>query len=325
VALFLKKFQRIYIEITNKCNLKCTFCPTVERETQILSPTQLSLILKKIEGHTEKICLHLMGEPLSHPSFDSLIGPISFFKIPVILTTNGMLLKNWIIPLSSWGELFQLNISIHSFPDNFLQNKPFSLEEKKQKFTHYLFTLVQHLDFLKENKPNLFVNFRLWNLSKELRWETSLKTEEELYNEMAIKFLENHYRTSIEEDRRIKKNKKNKRLSYRTFLHFDTRFVWPSLPIVSSSKYKVEPQEGTCQGLSSHIGIHSNGEVVPCCLDKEANLSLGNIFNQELSEILDSSRAKTIKEGFKKGYLREALCQNCDFATRFKTHLFKKP
>lgn len=108
-----------------------------------------------------------------------------------------------------------------------------------------------------------------------------------------------------------------KRIKGRLYFHFDSRFEWPSLnqPIRSTS--------GFCYALSSHIAIHVNGEVVPCCLDKDADLSLGNVLNSSLSDILKSERAISIKRGFDKGERREDLCQRCQFIDRFQKKNFQ--
>src|SRR5688572_28819046 len=82
--------------------------------------------------------------------------------------------------------------------------------------------------------------------------------------------------------------RKGTRIKGRLYLHLDSRFQWPhpAQPFRSA--------RGFCHGLSSHIGILADGTVVPCCLDKEGVLSLGNCSAQPIETILQSSRATTI-------------------------------
>jgi radical SAM protein with 4Fe4S-binding SPASM domain len=109
-----------------------------------------------------------------------------------------------------------------------------------------------------------------------------------------------------------KSNMKSKRIWNRLYLHFDSKFEWPALnlPQISTT--------GFCHGLTSHIGIHANGTVVPCCLDKEACIKLGKIPETPLIDILQSDRAKAMKKGFGQKILLESLCQRCDYIKRFQ-------
>nr|WP_266096384.1 SPASM domain-containing protein [Aliarcobacter butzleri] len=73
--------------------------------------------------------------------------------------------------------------------------------------------------------------------------------------------------------------------------------------------------------MDSHFGVLSNGDVVPCCLDKDAIINLGNIEDNSLKNILTSKRVKDIQNGFKKDILVEELCQKCEYRTRFDKRL----
>ncbi len=95
------------------------------------------------------------------------------------------------------------------------------------------------------------------------------------------------------------------------YLHFDTRFEWPDL------ENKSFGSNGRCNGLIGHIGIQADGTVVPCCLDKEAILNLGNCLETPLSDILNDKRATEMRDGFNNGKLVEDLCKRCDFIKRF--------
>jgi len=62
-----KRFKRIHVEISNICNVQCSFCPIVERPKEIMGLDKYKIILDQIVSLAEDICLHLMGEPLAHP------------------------------------------------------------------------------------------------------------------------------------------------------------------------------------------------------------------------------------------------------------------
>ena len=122
--------------------------------------------------------------------------------------------------------------------------------------------------------------------------------------------IEERFKVKIEPsvDVRVQKSKK---LLNRLYLHFDTEFTWPSLdlPLIGT--------KGTCYGLDSHFGILAEGTVVPCCLDKEGKIPLGDANTTPILEILESEKAKAILKGFKERKLIDPLCQRCNYVTRF--------
>ena len=61
----------------------------------------------------------------------------------------------------------------------------------------------------------------------------------------------------------------------------------------------------------------SDGTVVPCCLDHEGTLALGNLFRQELADMLAAPLARAMREGFERGERAAPLCRRCGYAERF--------
>ena len=90
----MKKFRKIYIEITNVCNLKCSFCSEVTKKRRFMTKEEFELILKKINKYTDYIYLHVKGEPLLHKEIIEFIKMASKYNIKVNLTTNGTLFPN---------------------------------------------------------------------------------------------------------------------------------------------------------------------------------------------------------------------------------------
>ena len=90
------------------------------------------------------------------------------------------------------------------------------------------------------------------------------------------------------------------------------KFEWPDIQIDSLG------EEVFCHGLRNQIGILVDGTVVPCCLDSEGNINLGNIFEKSLKDIVEDKRARDIYDGFSRRRAVEELCKKCGYATRFK-------
>lgn len=283
--------ERIYIEISNICNLQCSFCPEVERDQKVMGLDDFEKIITQAVPLAKQVCLHLMGEPTAHPRFPEIIKICEKYDAKVMLTTNGTLLKRHEETLRSTA-IAQINFSVHSFRDNF----------SDRDLHAYLLPILEFSRSLHETNPETYINYRLWNLGAGDQGE---KANDDVYD-----LVERYF------DVKINRNQgsgrfKSKRVWERVYFHFDTRFEWPhpDLPLRSD--------QGTCHALKSHTAIHADGTVVPCCLDKEARLPLGNCLETPLSEILINERSTKMRTGFQNGKLVEDLCQRCDYVSRF--------
>ena len=287
-----KRFQTIYIEISNICNLQCTFCPVVERDKKVMSVDDFQNVLEQAAPMTEKVCLHLMGEPLAHPDFEKIHSLCVKAKIPIQITTNGILIERYQDLILSSPIIRQINFSIHSFKDNF-PNRPLS------EYVSPIFSFSKNAS---KQKPELYINYRLWNL----------KSDAQNDNDEFIEACEKAFDISVKRTFEIGAIK-SKKIWNRVYLHFDTRFEWPSPAL------QMLGEKGSCHGMRKQIGIHADGTVVPCCLDKEARINLGNCLDDELESIINSERALSMIKGFDQGVFVEDLCKRCSFARRFKS------
>lgn len=283
-------FERLYIEISNICNLQCTFCPEVIRDKKIMPVADFRMLAEQAKPLTKQVCLHLMGEPLAHPHFAEIMDICDELGLRVFLTTNGTLIKRHTERLAKWRSLDQINFSVHSYFAN----------PEKQTLNDYLKPI---LEFCDQANPDFYINLRLWNLQK-----TNFQKDQNL---RVFEFLNRHFHVELNENVDVKMNK-SKKIRGKTYVHFDTEFIWPSLNQPYRSK------EGSCYGLRKQLAIHANGDVVPCCLDKETVLKLGNAHQKTLKEILKSERAVAIRTGFEQNQLIEDLCQKCQYADRFR-------
>ena len=277
----MKRFRKVYVEISNVCNLSCRFCPGTKRQPKIMDTEEFTQILNKLRPYTDFVYFHLMGEPLLHPRLEEYLTIAGQMGLRVILTTNGTLLQKQQEMLLASPALHKVNISLHAFEANDL-SVPF-----EEYLTHCL-------AYGKAATGNKLTVFRLWNQGGE-----------DEKNGQILQALEKAFPKPWEESR------KGIRLADKVYLEYGDKFDWPDLSC----------EEGTdqifCYGLNDQLGVLCDGTVVPCCLDHEGDIPLGNLLQQELSEILESSRTKAIMEGFAQRKAAEPLCRRCGYARRF--------
>ena len=277
----MKRFQKIYVEISNICDLKCSFCPGTRRAKRIMTEDEFSSLLPKLKPWTDFLYFHLMGEPLCHPKLGRFLELAGEAGFRVILTTNGNQLEKKQELLLASPALHKVNISLHAFEANDLA----------VPFQTYL---ERCISFGKAAEGNKIVVFRLWNEGgkKEL-------------NDQIEQALKNAFPGPWRDGR------KGTILGNKVFLEHGDKFDWPDLTAPEGSG-KV-----FCYGLRDHFGILCDGSVIPCCLDHEGDITLGNVFESPIREILSSDRAVKILEGFDKRIAVEELCQKCGYARRF--------
>ncbi len=283
------RFNRIYIELTNICGLACSFCPEKSTKNHIIELDVFDSMVKQASDYTNEIVCHVMGDPLVLSNLEDYLNIIHGYGMKAMITTSGFYIDRHSLQTLLHPCVRQLNISLNSFNKN---NTKLTLDE----YLEPIFALCR--DKL-ANHPEPFLNLRLWNMDNN--------GSENDFNSLVFEKLSEFFGVKAD----YSKDKKGLRLASKILLHFDDYFEWPSL---SNHVYG----DGYCGGLDSHIAILGDGRVVPCCLDYEAVMEIGNLRNQRLNEILSSSRACAIKEGFKQNKAVEELCQKCSYKSRFE-------
>ena len=279
-----KRFLKIYVEITNVCNLKCKFCLETNREKRFMQVNEFEMVINKIKDYTDLILLHVKGEPLLHPNLKEILDVCYKNGIKVNITTNTTLLAKNMPILAQSKALRQLNLSIHDLEQNGIVNER-EFEE-----------IVKAVNKLKLLNEELIISYRLWNMRE---------IGENKRNCVFFKILENEYKVLDIYEKCLESSFIE--LDKKIFLNQDIEFKWPDM------NDEIISNVGKCYGLKNQVAILVNGDVVPCCLDTNGDINLGNIFLQDFEEILISSKAKKIIEGFNNSRLVEELCKRCDF------------
>lgn len=280
-------FERVFVEITTTCNLRCPFCAGTSRPSSRMTPDFFRHVLDQVRLVTSQISPHVLGEPLTHPDFPELLDLCAQAGLSVNLTTNGTLIHTTAGRAVLGSMVRQVNFSLQAL----LQGQEINMS-----------ALDAILDFVRsaiDIRPELYINLRLWNLS-------SLHDPEAPHDTILLSRIANALGTEVSPP---PPGRKSRRLTGRVYLHQDTRFGWPGTSAPRTTGY--------CHALSSHCAVLVDGTICPCCLDAEGILGLGNLHQDDLAEILNNPRARAMREGFKKGQLVESLCQACDYCRRF--------
>ena len=239
--------------------------------------------------NTETLYLHVMGEPLCHPSLNEILDIAGNMGFRVCVTTNGTLLdRTEQILLSHADTIHRISVSLHCMEGN---GAEMSLDD-------YLKTVFAFA--ARSAASGIYTIFRLWNLDAEEKTGANRENER----------IEAALRAAYPEP--WQKRWSGYRIGENTFLEYAGIFTWPTESTADAE------EDGYCHGLVDQIAILADGTVVPCCLDSEGEIALGNLFETDMATILDSPRARAMREGFSAGKMTEPLCQKCTYARRFR-------
>lgn len=283
----MSSLKKAYLEITNVCNMQCSFCPGTSRPKGFLTPEQFRILAEKIRPHTAYLYLHLMGEPLLHPQLESLLEIAHQLDFRVMITTNGTLLPQRGGLLCASPAVHRVSVSLHAFEGN----------ERTEGLGDYLsncFAFARQAAAAGKRCA-----LRLWNLDGD---QTKGANRQ---NQAILAQLEQAF------PRPWKETWQGATLAPGVYLEWGERFDWPDLTAAPGDS------AGFCYGLRDQVGVLWDGTVVPCCLDHEGDIPLGDLYQQSLDEILDTPRARAIYGGFSQRQAVEPLCQRCGYRRRF--------
>ncbi len=284
------RFKRVYIEITNMCNLSCSFCSPVKREKRKMSVEEFTHVIEQIKPYCKYAYFHIKGEPLLHPDVFKFLDICENNNILVNLTTNGTLIPKYADFLENSKALRQVNISLHSLSQQTCN------EQEKNQFLDTVFSFAKNCR--DEGKP--LIVFRIWNLHKDM-----------LDDENAYIFnkLREYFNITSSFDELIKMQRIT--IDRGIFLSLEDEFRWPDI------NDDVQSEKGICYGTRSMLGILCDGSVVPCCLDSNGDCTFGNIFETSLDYILNGDKFTSVFDGFLHRKVTAELCKRCTYRLRF--------
>ncbi len=274
--------KKAYVEISNICNLNCSFCHGTSRIPKYMTVEEFEKAVSALQGTVEYLYFHLMGEPLLHPKLEELFAIAREKGFKVILTTNGTLLNKRSSVLLSAKNLHKVSISLHCYEAN-------DIGMTAEAYLNSCFEFCAQA-----SKKDVITVMRLWNIGGK-----------DKMNEAILKSMHSYFPNEW------KQVYSGYKLADKVFLEWGNKFDWPDI------NAEFIGEKHSCYGLRDQIGILVDGTVVPCCLDADGMIPLGNIFVSQLEDILSSPRAINLKRSFEERKVCEELCKRCGFATRF--------
>ena len=301
--------KSLYIEITDACNLRCSFCPSSDCRYEAGSGSRQFMssalfrqcIAGAVEAGIENVYLHVLGEPTLHPGFALFLKEIETAGLSLTLVTNGTTISRTARHILDCPAVRQVNFSTHAYAE-------LPLDDARG----YLENVLDFCRMALAVRPEMYINLRLWNIGDTAAGD---------WNSFAISRINETFGTQVAPGNFCSRHKSFP-VTGRLYIHEDSRFEWPAGQVDALAPTGLRRDDGTypagtCHALDTHAAILHDSRVVACCLDYSGQITLGNIADQSLPEILGSPTARNLREGFEKHELRHPFCQKCAFCKRF--------
>ncbi|PDW17392.1 SPASM domain-containing protein [Helicobacter pylori] len=278
-----KPFKKIYIELSDICGLQCSFCPNPKNIRGVMPLELFEKVCKEVAPLTPIITFHVLGDPCKLKNLNHYLNAAKRFSLKVDLVTSGAYLCDFETLLQD--AIYQISISLDAGLDNHNKLNQHRYIQKILEFCHYKC----------EKNSEVFLNLRIQDSTLE-KHQNLIKPFLESFECVSLETLKSQGRT---------------RLFKKSFLNIQKTFKWPDLN--AQNPLNQESKIPYCYGLIKQVAILSNGVVVPCCMDTQAHINLGDLNHMPLKDILNSQKAIAIKTHFLKGEALELLCKNCSY------------
>lgn len=282
----------VSIEPTNICNLQCPECPTGNNSSTVekgkISLELLQKIIPQLSKKTIFVNLYFQGEPFIHENLAELIRIISKHKMISSISTNAHFITKENAEAIVQSGLTKIIVSLDGY-----NQETYEIYRKNGSFEKVL----QGLEYLKKAKETYKSNLPLIELQCLLFKHTEHHTSE-------IKAIGKKYSVDIVtfktaqfydlENKHLIPDKKNSRYTFKN----DTLELQ-------------KPIRNKCWRMWSSLVISWQGNVIPCCFDKNHTYTYGNCFTEDLHTIIESKNTSQFKTKVHTNRKSIKMCKNC--------------
>lgn len=277
---------RIYqIEAFSRCNLKCPFCPTGISDDKYsyhgsaMDMGLFNTIVERDLGGTNFVELQFRGEPTIHKHLLEMVEGVKKQGVMVGFSTHGGLLALSERALKAACSVHYLTVSIDGVGEESYESKRVGAKWDR---------LLKGLDALFANKEASskypIVDLQIINLSPDSEKE----------------------KAKLEALVKDKKWDATVRFQPETLLGFSEKGTHRTL---------FENDKTLCLNPWLSVSVHANGDVVPCCMSWDNQVVYGNLEQQSLREIWETSE---VLKTFRKQHLTRCLpemCKGCSYSS----------
>ncbi len=290
-TVFGLKFPKIYLEITNVCNLSCSFCRGTVRDKKFISVEDFRRYAAEARAFSDYLYLHVMGEPLVHPRLEEILDTAAALGFRICLTTNGTMLPERLALLESRApSLYKVSISLHAFEAN-------TERRVGRDFHTYIEDCAESARRLGE--AGVIVALRLWNVDNP---EAAVAAENRRNGDV-LSLLRSHF------DGEWTPNRRGQKIGEGVYLEWGEKFDWPT----ADGTLPDRGPRSHCFAMKDHIAILCDGRVIPCCIDCDGVMPLGSLETQSLADILRGETAERFRQALADHRLDFPLCRHCNF------------
>ena len=322
----LKLPRHLYVEVTNRCNLKCRACILYRESWESARDVTLDELVRITDQlpELERIALHGIGEPLMNADLPAMIRRLKNRDAFVFFNSNGILLDgNRQNELINAG-LDELRISLDAA--NQQDYKAMRNSDRFEQITFNLRSFVKRMRQLQVSRPTLSLWYlgtreNINSLPEFIRLAADIGVTQ-VYLQRLVYFhdddgygLATSEKTLVASDGSVRQRvEQGQNLAKQLGVQFNASGLSTPVESVQTDTRERHSWKG-CFRPTTLMYITANGNVLPCCISPfstsdYASIILGNVFETPLKQIWLGSKYRAFRKSHQTA-IPPKSCRGC--------------